>query len=284
MKYLRNILQVIALVVLTTLKLESDRWSWAARINAHPYEVFLNFAIFFLAANLALPLLLALYRRSQKIPPGRVDNVTTGLKNVYYLLIAGGVVMMAFGFLGIDYRTLFTSLSIVAAAIAILSRDFIVEVISGFVISFSREVSINDYVKIGDHKGKVVDINFTKIALLNEDDDLLFLPNHKVFSSEVINYTKREIKKVSVDFELNIQTIHTVEELERDLTEALADYRIHIEENSYNLKIVEIRKDSLQLKFQYILHRVDRELERDIRRKTVRRVVNYAKQNLPAPK
>ena len=77
-----------------------------------------------------------------------------------------------------------------------------------------------------------------------------------------------------------IQAIKTIEELETDLIHAISDYEGHIEPESYNLKIVEIRKDSLSLKFQYVFQEINRELERDIRRKTVRRIVNYVKMNL----
>ncbi|MCB9293915.1 MAG: mechanosensitive ion channel [Lewinellaceae bacterium] len=148
-----------------------------------------------------------------------------------------------------------------------------------------RGGTIDDYIRIGDQKEKVIDINFTKIALLNEDDDVIFIPNAKFFSSEIVNYTKREIKKVNIEFEVLIQNIKTVEELEADLIHAISDYEIHIERGSYNLRIVEIRKDSLSLKFQYdFLREINRELEREIRRKTARRIVNYVKQNLGQPK
>ncbi|MDX1665901.1 MAG: mechanosensitive ion channel, partial [Saprospiraceae bacterium] len=239
----------------------------------------LDLFLFVLTAHLIVVLLSWIYRRQKDLKRGQNDNVLIGLKNIYYLLVTGAVILTILGFFGIDYQTLFTSLSIVAAAIAIISRDFIVEIVSGIIISFSRDFNIGDYVKIGEHKGKITDINITKIALLNEDDDLLMIPNQKVFSGEIINYTRKPIKKVNIEFELQIQAIRTIEELESDLAQVLSEYGTHVEEDSINLKIVEIRKDSLLLKFQYVLDRIERELEREIRRKTIRRVVNYLKEN-----
>ena len=239
----------------------------------------MRFAAFALGAHLVIRTLRWWYRKSKTIEEGRVDNVIIGLNNVFYVLVAGAALVTVMTLFGIDLRTLFTSLSIVAAAIAIISKDYISEILSGIIISFSREIMINDYVKIGTVKGKIIDINLTKIALLNDDDDVIFLPNNRVFTSDIINYTRREIRKVSVDFEMDLKALHTVEELEAELSEVLIDYHTHIELGSFNLKIVEIRKDSLSLKFQYTLTQVDRELERDIRRATVRKVVNYVKQN-----
>jgi small-conductance mechanosensitive channel len=245
---------------------------WAAHAS-----LVMGFIVFALSASLAVAILSYLYRRNKKLPSSKNDNVLLGLRNIYYIVLTGAAMITILGFWNIDLKTLFTTLSIVAAAIAIISKDYVSEIISGIIISFSREVTIDDYVKIGEHKGKIIDINLTKIALLNEDDDVIFIPNNKVFTSEIVNYTRREIKKVSIEFEVLTAAIETVEELESDLIRSIQEYEAHIEPQSYNLKVVYIRKDSVSLKFQYILREINRELEREIRRKTVRRVVNYIK-------
>ncbi|NUO01096.1 MAG: mechanosensitive ion channel family protein [Saprospiraceae bacterium] len=283
MKYLIILLKVIVLGLLIAAQMSKSVWK--ERLSAPLANftfVLLDFLVFAFAANLLIVLLSAFYRKQKQVPKGSADNVIRGLENIYYILLTGAVIMTVLGFWGIDYARLFTSLSIVAAAIAILAKDFIAEIISGIIISFSREVHIGDYLKIGDYKGKITDINFTKIALLNEDDDVIFIPNSTVFSSEIINYTKKGIRRVNIEFEINIQHLKTIEALEADLIETLSDYHKHIEKNSFALRTVTISKDSLELKFQYVLHRIDRDLEREIRRKTVRRVVNYVKAHLSA--
>lgn len=240
-------------------------------------ELVVNFFIFALGTNLFITLLTWLYRKRKKIKGDRKDNVVLGLENIYYLLVAGGVMITILGFFGVDYKTLFTSLSIVAAAIAIISKEYLSEIISGIIISFTKDISIDDYVKIGTHKGKIIDINIHKIALLNDDDDVIYIPNNKVFSNEVVNYTKREIKRVSIEFEMDIRFIKTIEELEHDLIGVLSDYHKHIVSDSFYLRIEEVKKDHLALKFQYTIQQLNRELQREIRKKTVRRVINYIK-------
>ena len=186
---------------------------------------------------------------------------------VVYGLISG------FQLLGLDPTEIFTSLSIVAAAFAILSKDFFSDIISGIAISFSKEVSIDDYVKIGDYRGKIIDIGIAKIALLNEDDDIVFMANTTVFKSDVINYTKKQIKKTSIDFEVPTNSITTIEELEEQLMQSLSEYHHLIEPNSYNIRVVHIKKDFLVQKFQYSLIQFSREMERQIKRKAVRYIV-----------
>ena len=280
MKHIPVIIKVILLLVLSAGMIYKDWWMPAISPLGHFFEVLLRFSLFVVALNLFILLLIAIYRRPKKYKSGQIDNVVVGLQNVYYLILSGAVLLSLAAFWNLDPVDLFTSLSIVAAAIAIISKDYISEIISGMIITFSKELAIDDYIRIGDQRGKIIDITLTKIALLNEDDDIIFLPNNKVYTSEIVNYTKKEIKKVSIEFEINIQALKTVEELESDLIASISDYKEHIVSNSYNLKVVEIRKDSIDLKFQYVLHRINRELEREIPRKTVRRVVNYVKLNL----
>lgn len=247
-----------------------DRVKFLATTN-----ILLNFLILVLALNLLRIFLSSVYRRRQKLPRERKDNVLLGLENVYIIVTTAVVIITGLSFFGIDVRSLFTGLTIVGAAIAIITKDYIANIISGIAISFSDEISIGDYVKIGTHKGKVTDISISRISLLNDDDDIVFIPNNTVFTSEIINFTKKGIRRVSIEFSVNLASIDTIEELEQDLIECLKDYHSSIEEGSFKLKIVEIQKDSLNLKFQYTLKEINRELEREIRRKTVRRVVNH---------
>ncbi len=238
-----------------------------------------EFLILLTIVNIVAALLIMVYRLRKNIPYKFTDNVINGINNLYYLIVTFGVIMMILGFWGIDFKSLLTSLSIVAAAIAIISKDYVSGIISGIIISFSKEINIDDYVKIGENKGKILDINLSKTTLLNDDDDIIYLPNEKVYMSEIINYTKKEIKKVSIDFELGIKYHTTIEQLENSLAESLKDFHQYIEPNSFNIKIVEVYHEYLSLKFQYKLMEVNREIERLIRKKTIRLIANSIKES-----
>jgi len=187
---------------------------------------------------------------------------------------------MILGFWDIDVKSLLTSLSIVAAALAIISKEYVNSIISGFIISFSHEISIDDYVKISGYKGKILDISLSKITLLNDDDDIIYIPNDKVYLGEIINYTKREIRKVSIDFELSLDYFTNMEVLEKTLIDSLKDYKSYIEEDSFNVKVVDVKHDFLYLKFQYTLKEINRDVERQIRKQTIRQIVNNIREDL----
>lgn len=279
MKSLTLILRIVLLSLLIYYKFHYQEWLEAWKIEPLYINVIINFFLFALSFNLVVYFFAWLYRRRKSMSPEEYDNVTIGLGNVYYLILTLAFIFTIPNFFGIDSKTLFTSLSIVAAAIAIVTKEYLSEIISGIILSFSKEISVGDYLKIGDHKGKIVDLNFTKTVFLNEDDDIVLLPNYTVFGSQIINYSKNKTRLVSIEFEVMLDAIKTIDELERNLVKAVKDYHDYIEPKSFNLKIEAIYKDYLHLKFQYIFKEGDRKLEEEIRRATVRRVVNYVKGN-----
>ena len=227
-----------------------------------------------LVVDVARRLLNAAHRRRYGLAPGAHDNLTYGVNNISRFLIGTGVVLFGFSLLGIGPRELLTSLSIVAAAIAIVTRDYLGDFIAGLYFSFTKDFGINDYVKIGDHKGRVREIKMLKLALLNEDDDLVVLPNSKVYAHEIVNYTKRDIRYLSVDFQIDVNAITSIEHLEAELRRTLDEFDEYVEPGSFSLKIVSLRKDALDLKLQYELKRFDVELQRQIRRRTTRKIFN----------
>lgn len=237
-------------------------------------SVFL-FLIFYFAVKMVSNTAKYIYSRRNKIPRDKKNNVHFGIENIANFALTIGVLFTLLSIFGVDPIKIITSLSIVAAAIAILTKEFILDFISGIYLSFSHTFEVNDYVKIDNQKGKIVEISMLKVKLLNDDDDSVLIPNSKVQFNEIINYTKRDVRLMTVDFQLALAFVDSIEQLEKDIVLALRSFDEYIEKKSYNLKVIEMKKDYLDLKFQYTLKEVDMDMQRKIRRKTIREVFNF---------
>ena len=156
-----------------------------------------------------------------------------------------------------------------------MTKEYIVDFLSGVYLSFSNTFEINDFVKIDHQKGKIVEIGMMKVKILNDDDDIVIIPNSKVYYSEIINYTKRDVRLMTVDFQIALKYIDSIEQLEKEIILSLESFSGYIEPKSYNLKVVEMKMDYLEVKFQYTLILVDMDLQRKIRKKTIREVFNF---------
>lgn len=236
----------------------------------------IRLAIFLLLLDFVQVVLVHFYKRKHKIRSN--DNFVIGVSHIYNILVVVGVTIGILSLFRVNVKEVFTSISIVFAGLAILTKEYVANMLSGMIITFSGHLSIGDQVRIGANKGKIMDITLQNIHLLNEDDDYIYIPNSMVFFSEVINYTKMTMKRTSIEFEINIRNLESVEALEKEIIATLEPFHDKIDPNSYYLRVAEILKDRVTLKFQYILKVPNRDLERLIRRKTVRRLIEIINQ------
>jgi small-conductance mechanosensitive channel len=234
-------------------------------------DTFSGIAVFLLFLDFVQFFVVAVYRRRHGVRGD--DNFIIGIGHIYSLLVVFGLIAGILSLFQINARELFTSLSIIFAGLAILTKDYISNMINGMIITFSGQMSIGDNVRIGQHRGKITDITLQNIHLLNDDDDVIYVPNNVVLTSDVVNYTKREIKRTSIDFDIDFRYLQSVEELEAELIKALEPFHAYINADSYYLRVAEVHKDRIALKFQYILKEPNKELERRVRRRAVRRLV-----------
>lgn len=215
------------------------------------------------------------YQQKHKLSKGVKSNFILGINhiaNIIHTFVLIGAILLLFK---IDPIDLITSLSIVAAAIAILSKDYIANMINGMLIMFSEEVMIGDEIKIGEVKGKVTDITLVNMHIVNDDEDLIYIPNSMVFTSQIFNYTKRAIRKVSFDFDLKNELTTDVASVEKHIINVLSEYHKFIKEDSYVLRIIKINENFTSLKFQFVLHRHSEVREKDIRKAALREVLKY---------
>ena len=129
---------------------------------------------------------LFVYRRRNHIK-GK-DNFTIGINTIYYIFIIILMIILAMALLRVNLREFFTSISILAAAIAILAKDYISNAINGMILMFNNQISIGDRIQIGGHKGKITHISLLNLQIINEEDDLIYIPNTNVLSQDIINY------------------------------------------------------------------------------------------------
>jgi small-conductance mechanosensitive channel len=266
----------VLLIILVSL-----RKSFVSLINTFdPPDRFANTLyhalVVFLTIEAARLMTIAFYR-----PQGGVkkDNFTAGLSQIariVYSLIFGVLVLSMFS---ISMKEAITTLSLLAAALVLITKDYISNLINGMYMTFARIVNIGDTVKIADTKGKIIDITLSNVHLLNEDDDIVYIPNNNVFQGHIINYTRRELKKSSIDFELDIAQIEHLEKLEREIIYALRDLQDLIQSESMVLKVNSIKHQFCSFKFQYILNdTLNKEHDNRVKRQVIAFVMRYSLQ------
>ncbi|MEQ1744719.1 MAG: mechanosensitive ion channel domain-containing protein [Saprospiraceae bacterium] len=279
MKYLVLGLKAVVLVLLMMLYIGEVDVSYLLEGLKQRYrepmryyvDVVSAIAIFLLLLDFVQVTVVWFYRRRAKIKGD--DNFIVGIGQLYSIILVIGLTIGLLSLFRININEVMTSISIIFAGLVLLTKDYISNVINGMIMTFSGELSIGDNIRIGQHRGKIVDITLQNIHLINDDDDVIYIPNNVALMTDIVNYTKRTVKRTSIDFEIDLKYLVTVEELERNLVQTLRPFQDLIKDNSYYLRVAEVNRGSVTMKFQYILNEPNKELERAIRRKVVRRLV-----------
>lgn len=196
-------------------------------------------------------------------------NRLTAIINAVLFVIA---VMVAFGKNPVEFLT---SLTIVAMAIAVLFRDYITNMLSGLFIMFSEQLSVGDRIKVGEHKGRIVDVTFANIILQNEEDDIVMVPNNMVFTNSMVNLSAHRSNLFTVKFELPLYVATDVEMLEKEIQNTLLNHPNLDEENPPSLHVVEIGKDFVRYKIELYAVSASNKLHRAIENEILREILIF---------
>lgn len=206
------------------------------------------------------------YIRKHRFKNNIKDNFILGINRIVSILNAVLFMIALIIFSGQDPREFITSISIVAAAIALTFKDYVTNMINGLIIMFSDRLSLGDHIKIGELEGKILDITLINMILQNEDSDMVIIPNSLVFSSVIVNQSKQNTKKLSVEFEMSLDNGYTPEYLEKYLDKNISGFTENIVAGGLTVKTISINKDVAVFKAMVLLKHYDKFREREIRR------------------
>ncbi|EMR02856.1 mechanosensitive ion channel family protein [Cesiribacter andamanensis] len=239
----------------------------------------INALTFYISAHIIISftrlMLVAIYLRRHHRQAGFRNNFVIGINQIASLLSFVALVIGVFFLFSIDPKQFFTSISIIAAAIAILFKDYINNMINGLILMFSDHLSIDDYVGIGDFRGRIIDITLMNVHLLTDDDDVIYIANSTILNSSIVNHTKRNQRKIIIEFSVVPNQIEGLNELERYLEQSLKEWKSQILADSAQLRVVAITTTTVNIKFQLILQRPSRRLEKEIRRHLNWQIISY---------
>ncbi|MBK1441427.1 mechanosensitive ion channel [Parapedobacter sp. ISTM3] len=218
---------------------------------------------------------IALYKQRNTKNDRIRGNYVLGINQIAALLNVAFAVIGLMLMFGINPKEFLTSITIVAMAIALLFKDYITNMISGLLIMFSDQFTIGDNVRIGEHKGKIVDITLANIMVKNEDDDVVLIPNNTAFTANIINQSLQNSKKLSMDFELPLAHSYDHEALKNSLEEVVKQYGGAIVTGSFQFKVVGVGKDVVKYKLQFFTTKRDADIRRKVRSELYQRVIAY---------
>lgn len=221
------------------------------------FEIFnqiIRALIFLISANLIISIgrfiTVRIYLRQReetKVQPNFVLGIDRieGLLNSFALLIS---FMLAFGIKPLEFLT---SITIVAAAIALLTKDYITNIVNGLIMMFSDQLEIGDKIQVGRHIGFIRDITLINLVLKNDSGEIILIPNSMALNSDVVNFSKNNTHQVIFDIELSSKNEIHLNDLEEQLTEKLKKYPDIVFVEGAQLNVIERKAETFFVRFQF---------------------------------
>lgn len=228
--------------------------------------------LIFLVILILRYVLVFLYRKRKGVKAK--DNFVLGINNVTYI---SSIIIFFFVVLhltGITIAEFFSSITIFAAALAIVFKDYIANGLNGMILMFGENLHLGDYIQVGTYKGRIDNFTLLNVHLLNDDDDLVIIPNSVVVNAEVINFSKNPKHHSSIDFEVQSAQSIDASSLEKQLQNLLEPEMHLIKDGSAKLRVVEFKKDLVHYRFRFGLKIYDPTVETRLKQLIWREVLN----------
>lgn len=183
--------------------------------------IFFSIVVYFIISNIVKKFLTIKSNRvNERKKKTIVITINTVIK-VFLFLIA---LMMILEVLGIDTKSLVTSLGAVGVVVGLAFQDLLKDFISGFTILFEDQFSVGDVVTIDGFTGKVVEAGLKTTRIKSSTGEVKIVSNRNIVT--VINHnleTNVQIVDVSVSYDSDIKLVQETldaicSELSKELT------------------------------------------------------------------
>ena len=125
------------------------------------------------------------------------------VRSIYFLTIFIGI-LVALSAVNVNVTTLIASLGVAGFALGFALKDILENFIAGILLLFARPFELQDQVTVGDYEGTVVDIQIRTTSLRTYGDEIVLIPNSKVFTNSVVNHTRLGKRRYHVAFDTSL--------------------------------------------------------------------------------
>jgi small-conductance mechanosensitive channel len=156
--------------------------------------------------------------------PGTPWVVQVLIARLIYILLIFLAIILALSAANVDVTTVVASLGVAGVAVGFALKDIIENFISGILLLFARPFALGDQVKLGDYEGVVTDIQIRATTVRTYSNELVVIPNAKVYSNPIVNQTSLGHRRYEVAFDTSLKVeIDHIEQIMLDVAAKLPD-------------------------------------------------------------
>lgn len=133
--------------------------------------------------------------------PAAFKNIIT----VFVIVIV--VLVLLKEILDINVTSLIATTTVLTATIGLAFQSTLANMLAGLTIHLEKPLKQGDWISAGGHEGNVLDITLRSTRMMTVDNNEVFIPNSKVLSEAVVNYSLPDaasVRKLTVGIAYSI--------------------------------------------------------------------------------
>ena len=117
------------------------------------------------------------------------------IEKVVFYGVSTTLVVFALQLLGLDIEGILATAGILTIAVGFAAKTSISNLISGGIMLSTKMIQIEDLIEVGEHVGIVENVDFFSTKLRTFDNILISIPNEKLMTEYVKNYSQYSIRR-----------------------------------------------------------------------------------------
>lgn len=126
-------------------------------------------------------------------------------KTIRVLILAFAILQIA-DIWGLNVNAFITGLGLSGVVVALAAKDYAANMMSGVIIFLDSPFNIGDWIKCNDLEGVVEEISFRSTRIRTFDKVLISVPNSVLVNDPILNFNKRETRRVTMDIGVTYDT------------------------------------------------------------------------------
>ena len=140
----------------------------------------------------------------KKLDEGKLDK--TICRTLAYITKIGLKILVcvcAVGYLGLDTSGLTALIASFGVSVGLAINGTLSNLAGGVLLLITRPFRDDDYIAACGYEGTVEDIFICNTKIRTFDNKVVYIPNGKLSTSEVVNYTEKETRRVDLTFSVS---------------------------------------------------------------------------------
>jgi small-conductance mechanosensitive channel len=203
------------------------------------------------------------------------DHFVVTITQVAYLIAGILLFFILLLLFRVNIREFLTSMSLMAAALALVFKDYVSNALNGMIFMFSDSFTVGDTVRIGNQKGRIEGINLMNVQLRTDDDELVLISNNLVLQLVTVNYSKGSYHTIMVEFSVPATRVQELEVLEAEIRRDVQLITGPIPTEADWLHVREIREGHAYCAWHLRIPQPDEATEREIRQRVWMKIARF---------